>query len=290
MVVAAALLLAFDEDGDVTAPARQGGGPGVRTAPAVELARIGAQGDVVMAGRADANDTVVAFEGEREIGRARTDGRGEWVLLPVAALGQGEHHLAVRSGAGTVKGDRLALLIPPPHRQTNALAVRFDRVDGRSTILHGATLAGTGGHDLGQALTIASIDYGPALGLDIAGRAAPLAQVAVYRGDVLLGRIGADRNGAWRLHRTEAPTSGTLRLRAEQIGADGRVEDRAEVVMGGDNAATMLWRIKHMAAGGGQVSTEIHRPEREQRRDPGPVGKTPAGPDRHGIKQEASPP
>src|SRR4051794_20830435 len=49
--------------------------------PSFDVARIGARGMLVSAGRAAPGAEVLLFDGGRELGRARADGRGEWVIL-----------------------------------------------------------------------------------------------------------------------------------------------------------------------------------------------------------------
>ncbi|HYI84437.1 MAG TPA: hypothetical protein VEX11_14655, partial [Acetobacteraceae bacterium] len=53
--------------------------PGRTDAPRFDVARVGARGMLVTAGRAPAGAEVVLLEGQRELGRTRADGRGEWV-------------------------------------------------------------------------------------------------------------------------------------------------------------------------------------------------------------------
>src|SRR5690242_2225178 len=70
----------------VAAPPAQSPAP-VAQAPAPEpprfdVVRVGARGVAVIAGRAAPGAEVVLMEDGRELGRARADARGEWVILP----------------------------------------------------------------------------------------------------------------------------------------------------------------------------------------------------------------
>src|SRR5215218_8304042 len=66
-------------------------------APRLDVARVGARGMLVTAGRAPAGAEVTLLEGQRELGRARADNRGEWVILPNDALAPGARELSLLS-------------------------------------------------------------------------------------------------------------------------------------------------------------------------------------------------
>ena len=98
----------------VTAPAAQ------PVAPRFDVARVGARGMLVTAGRAVPGAEVTLLEGGpeggREIGRARADGRGEWVTCtdPLAP-GMRELSLVARlAGGGRCRPDTVLLLVPDP--------------------------------------------------------------------------------------------------------------------------------------------------------------------------------
>jgi nucleoid-associated protein YgaU len=80
-------------------------------APRFDVARIGSRGTAVVAGRAAPGAEVSLQDSDKELGRARADARGEWVILPVAPLTPGTHELSLRArlpdgqeqrGAGSV--------------------------------------------------------------------------------------------------------------------------------------------------------------------------------------------
>jgi nucleoid-associated protein YgaU len=66
-----------------------------RPAASFDVVRVNPQGNAVIAGRALPNADVVAFDGDAVIGRATADKRGEWVILPEAALPPGPHTLRI---------------------------------------------------------------------------------------------------------------------------------------------------------------------------------------------------
>ncbi|MEL0021762.1 MAG: hypothetical protein VW709_17995, partial [Rickettsiales bacterium] len=61
--------------------------------PSFDIVRVNPQGDIVIAGRAPPNSTVTVRIGDRVIGTVQADGRGEWVLVPEAALTPGSREL-----------------------------------------------------------------------------------------------------------------------------------------------------------------------------------------------------
>ncbi len=95
----------------VTQPAAPAARP-----PRFDVARIGARGALVTAGRAEPGAEVTLTEGGRELGRARADARGEWVILPTEPLAPGVRELALSSrlaGQDPVPGAETVVLLVP---------------------------------------------------------------------------------------------------------------------------------------------------------------------------------
>lgn len=84
-------------------------------APRFDVVRIGARGVAVIAGRAPAGAEVVLLESGREMGRARADGRGEWVILPADPLRPGNYQfglVARLNGKDAVGTDAVVVVVP----------------------------------------------------------------------------------------------------------------------------------------------------------------------------------
>ena len=79
------------------APAGDGSATTDGTAPSVsiDLAQVRPDGNAVFAGKATPYAEVTVFEGEVILGRTKADENGEWVIIPDAALGAGEHLVSV---------------------------------------------------------------------------------------------------------------------------------------------------------------------------------------------------
>jgi hypothetical protein len=70
-------------------------------APRFDVVRVGARGSAVIAGRAAPGAEVILFaDNGRELGRARADRRGEFVILPAESLPPGTMELSLRARLG----------------------------------------------------------------------------------------------------------------------------------------------------------------------------------------------
>ncbi|HEY8611056.1 MAG TPA: hypothetical protein VIL69_07170, partial [Roseomonas sp.] len=101
-----------------SAPGSPAGARSARAAepPRFDVVRMGARGMVVVAGRGAPGAEVVLLDGGREIGRARADGRGEWVILPADPLGAGARELSLRArlpGGEELAGPDTVLVVGP---------------------------------------------------------------------------------------------------------------------------------------------------------------------------------
>jgi len=85
--------------------------------PRFDVVRVGARGVAVVAGRAAAGAEVLLLDEGREIGRARADARGEWVILPAEPLlpGTRQFTLLARIGGEEIAGpDVVVVVVPDP--------------------------------------------------------------------------------------------------------------------------------------------------------------------------------
>ncbi len=85
--------------------------------PRFDVVRVGARGVAVIAGRAAPGSEVLLLEDGRELGRARADARGEWVILPADPLRPGtrQFSLVARLGGEEIAGpDTVVVVVPEP--------------------------------------------------------------------------------------------------------------------------------------------------------------------------------
>ncbi|HYH19342.1 MAG TPA: LysM peptidoglycan-binding domain-containing protein [Azospirillum sp.] len=119
----------------------------VETGPRFDVVRVTPEGEAVIAGRATPGATVVVFDGDRPIGEAVADKRGEWVLLPGDPLPPGSRELSLverTPGTKPVPSGNVVVLVVPearrdvagrPAEAAGALAVSVPRDGGASTVL-----------------------------------------------------------------------------------------------------------------------------------------------------------
>lgn len=87
-------------------------------APSFDVARVGVRGMLVTAGRAAPGAEVKLLDAGQELGKARTDARGEWVILPADPLPPGLRELSLLArlagGEPVPSRETLLLLVPDP--------------------------------------------------------------------------------------------------------------------------------------------------------------------------------
>ena len=233
--------------------------------PRFDVVRVGARGSAVIAGRAAPGAEVILFaDNGRELGRARADRRGEFVILPAESLPPGTMELSLRARLGDQEmagPDTVVLVVPdtaaqmaeaqrpaaraqtapaapatepsnaaPAPAPTGPLAVlipsRPESAGPRLLQVPEPTPAGRGAPRLG----IDSVEYDQAGSMRFAGGAPPGTTLRLYVDDKYIGDAVADAQGRWALMPETQPSIGRHRLRVDQISpADGRVLARAEV-------------------------------------------------------------
>ena len=229
--------------------------------PRFDVVRVGARGSAVIAGRAAPGaEVIVMADNGRELGRARADRRGEFVILPADPLPPGnmELSLVARLGDQEVRGPDTVVLVvpdtaaqmaeagrasreaaqsqdqqvqsPAPAQPTGTLAVLVPvRPEGTAPrVLQGGEAASP--ERTASRLSIDSVEYDQGGAMIFAGSAQPGAVLRLYINDLHAGDATADMMGRWSLMPETQPAVGRHRLRVDQISpAEGRVLARAEV-------------------------------------------------------------
>ncbi|HEY4253528.1 MAG TPA: LysM peptidoglycan-binding domain-containing protein [Roseomonas sp.] len=244
------------------APAVQAGPP-----PRFDVVRVGARGTAVVAGRAAPGAEVLLFaNGQRELGRARADQRGEWVILPADPLAAGTYEFSLRArlaGVELAGPDTVVVVVPEPTpvaadqprtgegggsgalavlipSQAAAAAPRLLQAPPHPAAGAAATAAPQGAAGAtgaspeaprGQAgrLGLEAVDYADAGGMRFSGTASPGASVRAYVGERHAGDAVADAAGRWTLVPNETPAIGRHTLRVDQLAASGAVAARIEL-------------------------------------------------------------
>jgi len=255
-------------------------------APSFDIARLGAQGTLVVAGRALPGAEVTLLDvaqtgSQRELARARADSRGEWVMLPEARLPPGIVELALlaRRAAGVLPGtDTVVLVVPPPADPVPPVALLLPPtaapLTGPRLLQEPPTSRGRLGLDV--------VDYDEAGAMRFAGSAPAGSTVRVYVGVRHAGDARADPGGRWSLLPVEQPLAGRHQLRLDQLGPSGVVaarlelpflrEETVDAAMGDDRLIVQpgysLWRIARRVYGRGMRYTVIYAANQDRIRDP----------------------
>ena len=276
--------------------------------PSFDVVRINPEGDAVIAGRAAPGAKVTILDGDKQIGSATADDRGEWVFLPTEPLPTGKRELGLmaagpngetlvsdsvvvlavpeRPGAAAAPESRTAQANPgsskeakPTETISGPLAVLVPRDgQGPSRVLQKPTEKG--GVRKGD-LSIGVVDYDDAGNVSIGGTAKPGEDVQVYLDNKLVGRAEASPEGEWRVEPKDKVSPGIYKLRADAI-ASGRVTARVEIpfsraerVAGLEGESLVivqpgnsLWRIARRILGSGTKYTMIYDANKAQILDP----------------------
>lgn len=245
----------------------------------------------MIAGRAMPNSEITVLQGDKVIGRARADRRGEWVLVPETPIAPGTHTLTIvsRHADGTEVSSDQSVVVVVPERGKNvagaatteksgSLALSIPKEGTRAPVV----LQTPGG--IGDAkLSLDAIDYGQAgKNLGLSGRAPPGTEVRVYLDNRFIGRATADEKGIWRLNPGIDIPSGLYRMRVDRVDSAGKVVarvelpfSRAEPVSGLADGTVVfvqpgnsLWRLARRSYGEGLRYTEIYEANKDQIRNP----------------------
>jgi nucleoid-associated protein YgaU len=281
-------------------PAPDAGGPASTTAaprpkspapPSFDIVKVGPTGTAVIAGRAEPESRVVVRDGEKVIGTATADRRGEWVLVPDQPIPPGDRLLSLeatpRQGGEAVKSEEtVALSIPPGKQSETALAVVLPRDGGAARVLQRPEPGQQGASDAAapgkaNALSMETVEYDPQGRMVLSGRAKPGAKVQIYIGNEPAATATADAAGLWSATSTKAAGRGRVELRLDQLGDGGHVVHRlalpieqaetaqltpgqAYVVQPGNS----LWQIARRTYGDGIRYLVIYSANLGQIRDP----------------------
>jgi nucleoid-associated protein YgaU len=263
--------------------------------PSFDVVRVNPRGDAVIAGRAQPNAQVTVRDGQTEVGKARADARGEWVVIPKEPLATGSRELTLssknRSGEATASEKNVVILVPERKKapSTGALAVLVPRDGkGESVVIQKPSASISGGANSPEEgkgtvqLSIDAVDYDESGNVTISGSAAAGVRLHIYIENKFSGSGKADQQGRWRLVPGGALSPGLYTLRVDQVGQDGKVMGRAETQFTRAKPASpssrqtvvfvepgnSLWRIARRVYGKGVQYTVIFDANREQIRNP----------------------
>jgi nucleoid-associated protein YgaU len=257
--------------------------------PSFDIVRVNPKGDAVIAGRAAPNAEVVVRAGDKEIGRVAADARGEWVLVPAKPLPPGAHELSLESigpdGKKQASESTVVMVVPEPGRDVAGrpatgdqapIVLRVPEGGGPATVMQSPAGLRSG------KLALESADFDDHGNTTVSGRATPGARVELYVDNKHAGSAQADVEGRWAINPNRLLGPGEYRLRADEIGAQGKVTARVEIpftrppqmagvphgMVAFVQPGNSLWRIARRTLGQGVRYTVIYEANRDQIRDP----------------------
>ena len=225
--------------------------------PTFDVVRVDRNGGVVIAGRSAPFCIVEVQDGNRVVGSARANPRGEWVIVPDAPLAPGSRELGLRAVCGAddeALSDRLIVVVVPERGEDiagqasdadgGALALSVPRSGGGQTrILQAPAVPDVEAQDtevtagdqadaaaIGlTALSLDVVDYGDGGDLELAGRAEAGAALRLYLDNQPIGDTAAGLDSRWTLVPEQPVEPGLYTLRVDQMARDGSVTARVEL-------------------------------------------------------------
>lgn len=259
--------------------------------PTFDVARIGADGRAVIAGRAAPGAKIVLLDGGKEIAKAESDARGEWVIIvQEPPLSVGQHELRVVQhieGKAPLTSEQAVVAVVPEAPAANAPAqprpetlVMISPRAGAATLVQPPSSAGL---PKSADLSVSTVDYDDRGHVTVSGLAAPGAVVRAYMNDKMVAEGVAAPDGRWRLAPVDPIDQGKHLLRLDRIAKDGKPIARLELpfervvvapvsssdgrrlhIVKGDN----LWNIAQAHYGAGWRHTVIFAANKDQVKNP----------------------
>jgi len=214
----------------------------VAVPPSFDVVRVNPSGDAVIAGRAQPGSEVTILDGKDVLGSVEADGRGEWVFLPDAALGPGEHNFTLEStdkGAEKQESASTVVVIVPEvakdiagrasDQPAGALAIEVPKSgDGPMRVLNVPNALASASTGAATGPEISAIDYDAEGRAVLSGRAPGGARLFVYVDNEPVGEAVADEDGLWSFTPPLAIEPGLHVIRVDQVDETGKVLARAE--------------------------------------------------------------
>lgn len=266
--------------------------PAASAVPTFDVARISSDGRAVIAGRAAPGAKIVLLDGGKEIAKAESDARGEWVIIVQdPPLSVGQHELRVVQhieGKAPLTSEQAVVAVVPEPPAANAPAgqpraetlVMISPRAGAATLVQPPTTAGL---PKSADLSLSTLDYDDRGHVTVSGLAAPGTVVRAYVNDKPVAEGVAGPDGRWRLKPAAPIDQGKHLLRLDRIAKDGKPVARLELpfervivepvsstdgrrlhIVRGDN----LWNIAQAHYGAGWRHTVIFAANKDQVKNP----------------------
>lgn len=263
-------------------------------APEFDLVRISRGGTGVIAGRMAAGADVALYANGVKIAEVVANEDGEWVIILDEPLEAGSVELNLRAtDKATLESTEAenVVVVSVPERETDRFVERRQNGvvavlspkdgEGASQVLQKPGVAAFA--EVGESLSVDTIDYGAGSGAVVTGRSLPRVDVRLYLDGTFVNSVRADDSGRWSIPLEGIAVSpGNHIVRVDQTVGDGQVQLRVEqpfntgepidqsLAEGGVfvRPGNTLWQIARQLYGSGVRYTLIFGENSEQITDP----------------------
>lgn len=263
-------------------------------APEFDLVRISRGGTGVIAGRMAAGADVALYANGVKIAEVVANEDGEWVIILDEPLEAGSVELNLRAtDKATLESTEAenVVVVSVPERETDRFVERRQNGvvavlspkdgEGASQVLQKPGVAAFA--EVGESLSVDTIDYGAGTGAVVTGRSLPRVDVRLYLDGTFVNSVRADDSGRWSIALEGIAVSpGNHIVRVDQTVGDGQVQLRVEqpfntgepidqsLAEGGVfvRPGNTLWQIARQLYGSGVRYTLIFGENSEQITDP----------------------
>ena len=252
--------------------------------PEFDIVRVDDDGNVVVAGRASPGCKIMVRDGDKIVGTALADRRGDWVVIPDSPLSAGDRALSLLAKCGEsapIESDRVVVLaIPKDGKGTLAVEVGKDKVDPAKNLQ--APNKTSSDNRKTTNVSVSAVDYDDKGEIALSGISKPDSTVNVYIDDKLIGSTKTDKESKWSITPEQKVEPGRYTLRVDQLKKDGKVASQEQLPLVKDDAlknmpsgdfvivqpGNSLWRIARRSYGRGIKYTIIYKANLYQINDP----------------------
>ncbi len=197
-------------------------------APSFDTVRVEPTGDAVIAGRAEPGAEVIIKLGGKAIGKAVADATGAFAYISDQPLPAGAAALSLETTVGgkTVSSEQTVAIAVKGDQKSEPM-VALVKPDEPTKIIQAPKAAEP--VEMTDSVKLDTVDYDASGNIIFSGRGRPSAVVRLYIDNTAAGDVKADDAGRWMFAGTSAVAAGTHMLRADEIGADGKVSSRIEL-------------------------------------------------------------
>ncbi len=190
--------------------------------PQFDVVRVEPSGSAVIAGRAAPNTVVALLNKGEQIGEAKSDANGQFVILP-PDLKPGDQLLSLRAGdaAHSIVSEQTVASVVPRQAGEHVLAALAQAKEPTKVL--GDKRAASG------SVSIKTVETGGDGAFMASGGAKPGASVNLYLNNSFVAPVEANSSGEWSLRVEHGMAPGHYEIRADAVKkGGGKVESRAE--------------------------------------------------------------